>query len=163
MIQLRIAKLEGWLRFTRRLHLAQEMSDVIGSEGAGCQGFFQGSGDLLRPVSAGEIQELVQLTKQRMAGIGQAAQVSFDRFFWAGSAQELDQPLLGLGTPGGGAMGQQFFLEALGPESLATPPGACITDDFSSFQIIEGDRRRIRLDDQALSDQAGRGAVTVRV
>ena len=60
-------------------------------------------------------------------------------------------------------MGEQLFLETLGAESLSAPPGACITDDFSSFQIIEGDRRRIRLDDQALADQAGRGAVAIAI
>ena len=81
MIQLGIAEPQGRLRFTRRLHLAQEVGHIIGSEGTGGQGFFQGGGDLFRPVSAGQLQKLVKLTEQRMAGIGQAAQVSFDGFF----------------------------------------------------------------------------------
>lgn len=41
--------------------------------------------------------------KERMAGIGPAAQVSFNGFFRSGAEQELDQPLLCLGTPDGGA------------------------------------------------------------
>ena len=64
MIQLRIAKPERWLQFTRRLHLVQKMGDVIGSEGACGEGFFQGGGELFRPISAGEFQELVQLAEQ---------------------------------------------------------------------------------------------------
>ena len=81
MIQLRIAKPERWLQFTRRLHLVQKMGHVISSEGARGQGFFQGGGKLFRPVNAGQFQELVQLVEQRMAGIGQAAQISLNGFF----------------------------------------------------------------------------------
>ena len=53
LVQLGIAELQRGLRIARRELLAQEIGDVIGSEGAGGKGFLEGGGHLLRGRTAG--------------------------------------------------------------------------------------------------------------
>jgi hypothetical protein len=57
LIQLGIAEPERWLRFTRRLHLAQEMGDVVGAEGPGGESFLEGASDFAGVVSAEQVKE----------------------------------------------------------------------------------------------------------
>ena len=51
----------------------QEMSHVRGAESAGSQGFFQGGGHLLGAIGAQQCEQFLQLTEERLAGIGHTA------------------------------------------------------------------------------------------
>src|SRR5579884_208023 len=87
LIQLRIAKPERRLRFTRRVHLAQEMGDVMGTEGASGEGLSQGRGDLFGTVSASDLQQFVKFTEERAVRVSQAAEISFHGFLWTHAPQ----------------------------------------------------------------------------
>jgi len=51
LIEFRIGKLQGRLGRARACELAQEVSDVLGSESASRERFFQGGGDFFRTVN----------------------------------------------------------------------------------------------------------------
>jgi hypothetical protein len=80
LVQLGIAELEGRLGLAWRLHLTQQMGDVIGAEGTGGESFLQSGRDLFRAISAEQIQQLVKLPEKRAVGVGQTAQISVHRF-----------------------------------------------------------------------------------
>ena len=58
---------------------------------------------------------------------------------------------------------EQLLLEAFAAQRPAASPAACIADDFRPLPIVERDGGGIGLGGQVLSDEAGRGAVTVGV
>jgi hypothetical protein len=121
LIQFWIAESERRLRFTWRLHLAQEMGDVIGAEGTGGESFLEGLSDFAGAVSAEQVKEFGKLADERTVGVGQTAQISFQGFLRAESVQQPEQPLLRVRTTGGRALGEQLFFKALGAEGLAAP------------------------------------------
>ena len=80
------------------------MGHVIGAESAGGKSFLEGRGDLLGAISAEQIEEFLKLAEERTVGVGQPAQISFDRFRRADSVEQLQQSFLRLGAPGSRAV-----------------------------------------------------------
>ena len=80
------------------------MGHVIGAESAGGKSFLEGCGDLLGAISAEQIKKFLKLAEERTVGVGQPAQISFDRFQRADSVEQLQQSFLRLGAPGSRAV-----------------------------------------------------------
>ena len=80
------------------------MGYVIGAESAGGKSFLEGRGDRLGAISAEQIEEFLKLAEECTVGVGQPAQISFDRFQRADSVEQLQQSLLRLGAPGSRAV-----------------------------------------------------------
>ena len=74
------------------------------AESAGRKSFLEGRGDLLGAISAEQMEEFLKLAEERTVGVGQPAQISFDRFQRADSVEQLQQSLLRLGAPGSRAV-----------------------------------------------------------
>ena len=144
MIEFRVTELEGWLGIPGHLLLTQEVSHIIGPEGAGGVSFLEGGGNDFRAVIAKQVQEFGELASEGAAGVGQSSQVGFHRLRRTGAGQQGDEALLGPGTLSRRTLSEEFLLEAFGAEGLAAPPGARITDDFVLL-VIKRDPLRIGL------------------
>ena len=142
MIEFRVLELEGWLGITRRLLLTQEVSHIIGTEGAGGVRFLEGGGNGLRAVITEQVQKFGELASEGAAGVGQPPQVGLHRLRRTGTGEQGNEALLGPGTLSRRTLSEEYLLEALGAEGLAAPPGARITDDFVLL-VIKRDPLRI--------------------
>jgi hypothetical protein len=142
--------------------LSQEVGDVIGPEGTRRESLLESIGHGFGAVLPDELEKFSNLAGERAVGVGQAPQEGFDGFNRADAPEQGDQPLLSLRALSCGTMSEQFFFEALCAESLAPLPATRVTDDFPIL-VIERDRGRIGLDDQALTHEIGRGAVAVAI
>ena len=88
-------------------------------------------------------------------GISQSAQIEFTS--WAEQAQ---QTLLSRRALRSRELGEQFFLETLATESLATLPAAGVRNNFLVL-VIDGDGGRVGLDGEVAADVARRYTVTI--
>src|SRR3984957_18038835 len=75
VVEHRIAEPERWLRAARRPLLAQDIGDIVSTEGPGGSRLFDGDGHVLRTVLPYQFQQFRYLTAQRPVGIGHVAEV----------------------------------------------------------------------------------------
>ena len=162
MVQFGIAELQRGLRIAGRELLPQEICHVIGSEGTGGKRLLQSCGHGLGTVLPDQLEKFGDLTGERAIGVGQTAKVGFDRFLTAVTDQQGDQAPLRLGALSSGPMGEQFFLETLGPEGLTASPAARVANDFL-IAVIKRHRGSIGLDGETLAHEMRRGAVAIAV
>jgi len=83
LVQFGIAELQRGLRIPWRELLPQQISHVIGSEGAGGKRLLQGGGHGFRAVLPDQLKKLGDLAGESAIGIGETAKVGFDRFLTA--------------------------------------------------------------------------------
>ena len=76
------------------------MGHVISAESAGGKSFFEGSGHLLRAISAEQREQFLQLAEECAVGVAPAAQIDFQRFLRTDPREESAQALLRLGAAG---------------------------------------------------------------
>jgi hypothetical protein len=128
LVQLGIAELQRGLRITGRELLPQEITNVIGSKGAGGECLLEGRGHGFGSVLPDQLEKFGDLAGERAIGVGQTAKIGFDCFLTAITDQQGNQAPLRLGSVSSSLVGEQLFFEALGPKGLTTPPVAGIRD-----------------------------------
>jgi hypothetical protein len=162
LVQLRIAELQRGLRITGRELLPQEISDVIGSKGAGGKCLLQGSGHCFGAVLPDQLEKFADLAGESAIGVGHTSKIRFDSFLTAVTDQQSDQAPLRLRAVSSGPMGEQFFLETLGTQGLTTPPAARVANDFL-IAVIKSHGGSIGFDGEMLTHEMRRGAVAIAV
>ena len=93
-VQEGIAQHQWRLWAPRRLLLAQDISDVVGTEGAGGGGLFDCRSHGFGSILTDEFQQFCELAGQRAIGIGHVAQIGFKHGLGAESIQKQKQSLL---------------------------------------------------------------------
>ena len=158
----RIAQPKRWLRPAGRLLLAQDVGDIVGAEGAGRGGFFDGAGTSFGSVLPYQFQQFGDLAAQRPVGIGHVAQISLHKCSRTQAIERIEQPLLRLGASGRRPLlGEQFF-KTIGSEGLAAPPRTRIADDLF-HPIVDGDGTGVGLEGEPPADVAVGHAVAIAV
>lgn len=142
-----IAQPERGLRTAWRTLLAEDVGNVVCTESAGCRGFLNGSGHVLRAVLPDQFQEFRDLPGERTVRIRHVAEVRLHKSSRTQAIQRIEQPLLRLGTARRRPLLGEDLFETIGAESLAAPPRPRITDDLLNA-IIDGDGTGIGLDRQ---------------
>jgi hypothetical protein len=94
IVQPWIAQAERRLCLARRLLLAQNIGDVIGSESTGCGSFFDCVGYRLGAVLADELQQLSELPRECAIGIGDVTQIAFQHDLGADTIENREETLL---------------------------------------------------------------------
>jgi hypothetical protein len=116
-VQRRIFEVELRLNFAAVLLLAENVANVIGSEGARSMSFRNGRRDGFRTIFTNEFEYLADLAGQRTVRIGKAFEISLrDR------AEQSDQTLLFRRPAGRGHLREQFLLKPFGAECLPALP-----------------------------------------
>jgi hypothetical protein len=150
------------LRITGRELLPKEISHVISSKGPGGKRFLEGAGHGFGAVLPDQLEQFGDLTGESAIGVDQTAKIRFDSFLTAVTDQQSDQAPLRLRAVSSGAMGEQFFLEALGTEGLTAPPAPRVANDFL-IAVIKRHRGSIGFDGEILAHEMRRGAVAIAV
>ena len=87
-VQQRIAQNQRRLWAPRRLLLAQDIGNVIGTEGAGGRSLFNSGRHGFGSILTDEFQQFCELTGKRAVGIGNVTQIGFEHSLGAEAIQK---------------------------------------------------------------------------
>lgn len=157
IVQSWILQPERRLDIPALLLLAKNVSDVVGAEGLRGVGLGECAGNGVWTIISNERKQLADLPAERSIGVGKPCEIDL------GSRPEQgNQAMLRSRTFRRGHLREEFFLEALGSESLPALPGTSVARDFLML-IVDRDRGRIGLDRELPSDIARRHTVAITV